>query len=78
MRRWVLAAVLLLGLTGMSSWGQTIVGVSPLTNAAPFNVNLGIQGIGQPQEIDSAIKILFSLTLLTVAPTPAELEKAAV
>ncbi len=72
MRGWILPAVLVLllvGPTGASAWGQTIVGVSPLTNSAPFNVNLGIQGIGQPQEIDSAIKILFSLTLLTVAPS---------
>ncbi|MBL9137191.1 MAG: flagellar type III secretion system pore protein FliP [Verrucomicrobiales bacterium] len=69
MRWWVASALVGLWLTGLSAHGQTIAGVSPLTNAAPFNVNLGIQGLGQPQEIDSAIKILFSITLLTLAPS---------
>lgn len=69
MRWWIVIVLVVLGWAGMSAGAQTIVGVSPLTNAAPLNVNLGIQGIGQPQEIDSAIKILFSITLLTLAPS---------
>jgi len=70
------ALLLLLGLAwllGGTAAAQGIVGVSPLTNApvmaAPVNLNIGLQGINGPQDVDSAIKVLFSLTLLTLAPS---------
>ena len=49
---------------------------SAQTNAAPvsggiipFRVNFGMEGGQRPQDVDTAIKILFALTLLTVAPS---------
>ncbi|MBC8003316.1 MAG: flagellar type III secretion system pore protein FliP [Opitutaceae bacterium] len=35
----------------------------------PFGLNIGVNGLGQPQQIDSAIQILFTLTLLALAPS---------
>ena len=35
----------------------------------PFQVNLGVQGSQKPQDADVAIRILFIITLLTVAPS---------
>ncbi len=46
------------------------------TNAAalvagftPFKLNLGVEGSQQPQDVDVAIKVLFTITLLTLAPS---------
>jgi flagellar biosynthetic protein FliP len=35
----------------------------------PFKLNLGLEAAQQPQDVDSSIKILFALTLLTLAPS---------
>ncbi len=35
----------------------------------PFQVNLGVQGSQKPQDADVAIRILFIITLLTLAPS---------
>ena len=35
----------------------------------PFRLNLGVEAAQKPQDVDMAIKILFVLTLLTVAPS---------
>lgn len=35
----------------------------------PFKLNLGVEAAQQPQDIDSSIKILFAITLLTLAPS---------
>lgn len=35
----------------------------------PFKINLGVEAAQQPQDVDSAIKILFAITLLTLAPS---------
>lgn len=51
--------------------------VIPQTNAAaafstglmPFRLNLGVEGAQQPQDVDVAIKVLFVITLLTLAPS---------
>ena len=56
-----------------TSWGQGTAAPAPVsTNAisiAPFKLNLGVEASQQPQDVDSAIKILFAITLLTLAPS---------
>ncbi|HET7624114.1 MAG TPA: flagellar type III secretion system pore protein FliP [Verrucomicrobiae bacterium] len=41
------------------------------TNANPgsFNLNIGLDGLNQPTQVDAAIKILVIMTLLTLAPS---------
>jgi len=39
------------------------------SNAGSFNLNIGMNGLDQPQEVDSAIKVVAVMTLLTVAPS---------
>jgi flagellar biosynthetic protein FliP len=48
-----------------------IVG-APMAKAegqGPLGINVGINGVNQPQDVDSAIKVLFAITLLTLAPS---------
>ncbi|MEY2410410.1 MAG: flagellar biosynthesis protein FliP [Verrucomicrobiota bacterium] len=68
---WLLIAILFaLGLTGAS--GQT-KSFSLVTNSnpalVPFNVNFGVNTGTQPQDVDTGIKVLFAITLLTLAPS---------
>jgi len=49
---------------------------TPTTNAVslgggiiPLKFNLGLEGSQQPQDVDVAIKVLFTITLLTLAPS---------
>jgi len=35
----------------------------------PFKLNLGVEAAQQPQDVDVAIKVLFGITLLTLAPS---------
>jgi flagellar biosynthesis protein FliP len=49
---------------------------APTTNAvvqsvgiAPFRLSVGMEAAQQPQDVDAAIKILFAITLLTLAPS---------
>jgi flagellar biosynthetic protein FliP len=47
-------------------------GTQPVTNSAPlvpFKLNVGLESSQQPQDVDGAIKILFAITLLTLAPS---------
>ena len=43
--------------------------VSLAAGFAPFKLNLGLEGSQQPQDVDVAIKVLFTITLLTLAPS---------
>lgn len=43
--------------------------LSLATEIAPFKFNLGVEGSQQPQDVDVAIKVLFTITLLTLAPS---------
>ena len=47
--------------------------LAPPTAAAglnsPFRLNVGLDGAGQVQDVDVAIKVLFTLTILTLAPS---------
>ena len=52
------------------------VGAPPLAAApaptgpnAPFRLNVGLDGLGQVQDVDAAVKVLFTLTILTLAPS---------
>ncbi len=61
--------VVLLG-SCVESFAQTRP--APSTNTislAPFKLNLGVEAAQQPQDVDSSIKILFAITLLTLAPS---------
>ncbi len=43
--------------------------VAPATNAAPFKLNIGLEGQGQTGEVSVAIQIVIVMTLLSVAPS---------
>ncbi len=38
-------------------------------NLAPFKFNLGVEAASQPKDVDVGIKVLFAITLLTLAPS---------
>ena len=63
-----LALLLVLG-----SGGDCFAAAHPAaTNApslAPINLNIGFNGVKEPQSADTAIQLLFTLTLLTLAPS---------
>ena len=52
-----------------------IAGFATLTTSAqsapliPFKVNLGVEASQQPKDVDVGIKVLFAITLLTLAPS---------
>jgi flagellar biosynthesis protein FliP len=64
---WFYIVVLLLCLGVRGASAQTNV-ASGSTSSLPFNFNFSM-GDGQQQSADAAVKILFALTLLTVAPS---------
>lgn len=43
--------------------------VSLSTGLMPFKLNLGVESSDQPQDVDVAIKVLFVITLLSLAPS---------
>lgn len=47
----------------------TALGQGTATNAAPFKLNLGVEGGNQPEDVTTGLKILFVMTLLTLAPS---------
>jgi flagellar biosynthetic protein FliP len=51
---------------------QSPVIINPSTNglsSVPFRLNLGVESGTQPQDVDVGIKVLFAITLLTLAPS---------
>jgi len=36
---------------------------------APLTLNIAVPGVNQPQQVDTAVQILFTITLLTLAPS---------
>lgn len=44
-------------------------GAQAQTNANSFNLSIGLNGLGQPVDVDGAIKVLAIMTLLTLAPS---------
>ncbi len=70
--RWWFAPGLALLLV-LGSGGDGFAAAHPAaTNApsfAPINLNIGFNGVKEPQNADTAIQLLFTLTLLTLAPS---------
>jgi len=66
-KRWLLLGSVFC-VAGTSLWAETNA-VSAGTGFGPFRVNLGVEASQQPQDVDVGIKILFAITLLTVAPS---------
>jgi flagellar biosynthesis protein FliP len=64
----VMWLLLLLGLA-IPALGQTLSTNSVSTGLMPFRLNLGVEAAQQPQDVDVAIKVLFAITLLTLAPS---------
>jgi len=58
---------LLLGLILCQFFGAA--GAQAQTNANSFNLSIGLNGLGQPADVDGAIKVLAIMTLLTLAPS---------
>src|SRR5712691_873140 len=64
LRVWIVAS------TGGDVCAQTNTLITPNSaNLFPFRLNVGLESATQPQEVDSAVKILFAITLLTLAPS---------
>lgn len=59
----------ILELPNPSSFAPLISQVTGASTNAPLSLNIGLNGISKPGEVDSAIKILFAITLLTLAPS---------
>src|SRR5665213_3574422 len=62
-RRWLwpfLVFCLLFGAMGAQAQTQT---------NGNFNLSIGLNGVGQPTDVDGAIKVLVIMTLLTLAPS---------
>jgi len=64
----VVLLALLVVLAGPNALAQTNTGGASV-GLTPFRVNFGVEGSQQPQDVDVAVKVLFALTLLTIAPS---------
>lgn len=62
--------LLLLALSPLASVAQapTTTG-TPTAGLPPLTLNIGMDGIGQPKDVDVAIQVLFAITLLSMAPS---------
>jgi len=65
LRRWLLP--LLSGL--LLALFATDVAAQAGSSVMPFKVNLGVEGSQQPEDLDLGIRILFTITLLSLAPS---------
>lgn len=67
-RGWVLVIGLGIWLVGagLGAWAQGAEGAS---SARPLQLNIGMDGLGKPGQVDSALQILFAITLLSLAPS---------
>jgi flagellar biosynthesis protein FliP len=71
-RRHISILLLLLGLifSGGAAAQTNSSGVATLPGSImPFRLNVGVEAAQQPQDVDVGIKILFAITLLTIAPS---------
>jgi flagellar biosynthetic protein FliP len=71
--RWaLLLLILLVGLGATARGASSKPVVSASTNSfglAPLRLNLGVEAATQPQDVDVGIKVLFAITLLSLAPS---------
>jgi flagellar biosynthesis protein FliP len=66
---WIGIVAALLLVAGSALAQTNSVGASLPGGLLPFRVNLGVEASQQPQDVDVGIKILFALTLLSIAPS---------
>jgi flagellar biosynthetic protein FliP len=75
LRRGLLAALMVLAMLALGSvaGAQTnLIGATSATlpgGLVPFKLNVGVEAARQPQDVDVGIKILFAITLLSLAPS---------
>lgn len=72
MKTRLLALFLFLILLATPALAQSnnVAGGAPTSGSVvPFRLNLGVEPSQQPQDVDIAIKILFTITLLAIAPS---------
>ena len=70
LRQGLLFSVLFLGISvGPDLFAQTNTSSPNLANSVPFRLNAALESATQPQEVDSAVKILLAITILTLAPS---------
>lgn len=60
--RWLLIIAALFAFSG-TAYAQANGGI------VPFKLNLGVEAANQPKDLDVGIKVLFAITLLTLAPS---------
>ncbi len=63
---WILGLLILLAACS-SLFAQNTPNPAPPAN--PFKLTVGLDGANQPQDVDVAIKVLFLITLLSLAPS---------
>lgn len=73
-RLWFFTALLLalfaFGSTTLNAQIGTGTGAATTSpGTVPFRLNVGVEGAQGPQDVDAAVKILFAITLLTLAPS---------
>lgn len=66
---WLCLAVLLAGAASTSGQTNGNANFSLPAGFVPLKLNLGLEAAQQPQDVDVGIKILFAITLLTLAPS---------
>src|SRR5262245_14055924 len=64
--KFVRIILLVLAIAGLASVSVSAQGAAPLI---PFKLNLGVEASQQPRDVDVGIKVLFAITLLTLAPS---------
>lgn len=73
MRLLGVGVMLLALLGGVTAWAQGTAlpagGPAATGGTIPFRLNVGLDGGQQPQDVDVAIKIVFVMTMLTLAPS---------
>ncbi len=62
--QWGLCALVLL-LIAHDSMAQAV----PISGGLPIRFNVGVEGGKSPQDVDVAVKVLFGITILTLAPS---------
>ena len=60
--RWLLIFAMLAGFASLPAFAQA-------TPLVPFKVNLGLEAAQGPKDVDVGIKVLFAITLLSLAPS---------
>jgi flagellar biosynthetic protein FliP len=63
---WVIGLGVWLAGAGMAVWAQGTEGASA---ARPLQLNIGLDGLGKSGQVDSALQVLFAITLLSLAPS---------